>query len=144
MDLFEYQGKDFFARYGVPTSTGVLVRDPEAAVEAAREVGFPAVVKAQVQVGGRGKAGGVKLVRDEAEALEVATAILGMDIKGHTVHKVWVEHASDIAREYYVSFTLDRGVKQYLCLLSSEGGVEIGGGGKDQPRCDRARPHRSA
>jgi succinyl-CoA synthetase beta subunit len=125
VDLFEYQGKDFFARYGVPTSTGELVRDPDSAVAAARRVGFPAVIKAQVQVGGRGKAGGVKLVRDEAEAREVATAILGMDIKGHTVHKIWVEHASDIAREYYVSFTLDRGVKQYLCLLSSEGGVEI-------------------
>ncbi|WP_298209676.1 ADP-forming succinate--CoA ligase subunit beta [Ferrimicrobium sp.] len=125
MDLFEYQGKDFFARYGVPTSSGVLVRDPQAAVDAAAEVGFPAVIKAQVQVGGRGKAGGVKLVHNDAEALEVATAILGMDIKGHTVHKVWVEHASDIAKEYYVSFTLDRGVKQYLCLLSSEGGVEI-------------------
>jgi succinyl-CoA synthetase beta subunit len=125
VDLFEYQGKDFFRRFGVPTSTGRVARDKEAAAQAAVEVGFPAVIKAQVQVGGRGKAGGVKLVTTVEEAREVAGRILGMDIKGHTVHKVWVERASDIAKEYYVSFTLDRGAKQYLCLLSAEGGVEI-------------------
>jgi succinyl-CoA synthetase beta subunit len=125
VDLFEYQGKDFFRRFGVPTSTGMVVQDAEAAARAAAQVGFPAVIKAQVQVGGRGKAGGVKLVADEDEAREVAGRMLGMDIKGHTVRKVWVEHASDIAKEYYVSFTLDRGAKQYLCLLSAEGGVDI-------------------
>ncbi len=125
MDLFEYQGKQFFARYGIPVSDGEAVTDVEAAVAAADRVGYPVVVKAQVQVGGRGKAGGIKLASNAAEARQYATDIIGMDIKGHTVEVVWVEHASDIAEEYYASFTLDRSAKQYLGMLSAQGGVEI-------------------
>ncbi len=125
MDLFEYQGKQFFARYGIPVSDGEAVTDVEAAVAAADRVGYPVVVKAQVQVGGRGKAGGIKLASNADEARQYATDIIGMDIKGHTVEVVWVEHASDIAEEYYASFTLDRSAKQYLGMLSAQGGVEI-------------------
>ena len=125
MDLFEYQGKQFFARYGIPVSDGEAVTDVDAAVAAADRVGYPVVVKAQVQVGGRGKAGGIKLASNSDEARQYATDIIGMDIKGHTVEVVWVEHASDIAEEYYASFTLDRAAKQYLGMLSAQGGVEI-------------------
>ncbi|MBK5287043.1 MAG: ADP-forming succinate--CoA ligase subunit beta [Acidimicrobiia bacterium] len=125
MDLFEYQGKQFFARYGIPVSDGEAVTDVEAAVAAADRVGYPVVVKAQVQVGGRGKAGGIKLAANADEARRYATDIIGMDIKGHTVEVVWVEHASDISEEYYASFTLDRSAKQYLGMLSAQGGVEI-------------------
>ncbi len=125
MDLFEYQGKRFFSSYGIPTSKGEVVEEVEEAVRVAKEVGFPAVVKAQVQVGGRGKAGGIKLVNSEGEAEVAAQAILGMDIKGHLVKRVWIEHASDIDKEYYVSVTLDRGSKDHLILVSSQGGVEI-------------------
>ncbi len=125
MDLFEYQGKQFFARYGIPVSDGEAVTDVEAAVAAADRVGYPVVVKAQVQVGGRGKAGGIKLASNADEARQYATDIIGMDIKGHTVEVVWVEHASDISEEYYASFTLDRSAKKYLGMLSAQGGVEI-------------------
>lgn len=125
MDLFEYQGKKFFSAYGIPTSEGDVTENVEEAVSIARRVGFPAVVKAQVQVGGRGKAGGIRLVGTEDEAREAASAILGMDIKGHLVRRVWIEHASDIAKEYYVSVTLDRGAKDHLIMVSSQGGVEI-------------------
>ena len=125
MDLFEYQGKDFFARYGVPTSRGSVARTVPAAGDAADAVGYPAVVKAQVQVGGRGKAGGIKLVKSREEAERVAGEILGMSIKGHVVRKLWIERASDIEREYYASFTLDRGEKKYLLMVSAKGGVEI-------------------
>ncbi len=125
MDLFEYQGKDFFARYGVPTSTGGVATDAHSAAEIADRVGYPAMIKAQVQVGGRGKAGGVKMAKTHEEAEKVAANMLGMDIKGHTVRRVWVEKASDIVHEYYVSFTLDRGVRQNLCMLSAKGGIEI-------------------
>ncbi len=125
MDLFEYQGKQFFARYGIPVSAGEDVTTVDAAVAAADRVGYPVVVKAQVQVGGRGKAGGIKLAANADEARRYATDILGMDIKGHTVEVVWIEHASDIAEEYYASFTLDRSAKKYLGMLSAEGGVEI-------------------
>ncbi len=125
MDLFEYQGKQFFARYGIPVSDGEAVTNVDDAVAAADRVGYPVVVKAQVQVGGRGKAGGIKLASNADEAREYATAIIGMDIKGHTVEVVWIEHASDIAEEYYASFTLDRSAKQYLGMLSAQGGVEI-------------------
>lgn len=125
MDLFEYQGKQFFARYGIPVSAGEDVTTVDAAVAAAERVGYPVVVKAQVQVGGRGKAGGIKLAANADEARRYATDILGMDIKGHTVEVVWIEHASDIAEEYYASFTLDRSAKKYLGMLSAEGGVEI-------------------
>src|SRR5690349_24533558 len=125
MDLHEYQGKQFFASYGIPVSPGEAVTTVDDAVAAAERVGYPVVIKAQVQVGGRGKAGGVKLARDADEAREHAGNILGLDIKGHVVHRVWVEHASDIAEEYYASFTLDRAAKKYLGMLSAEGGVEI-------------------
>ena len=125
MDLFEYQGKQFFAQYGIPVSDGAPTSDVDEAVEIADRVGYPVVIKAQVHVGGRGKAGGVKLANNDDEAREHASNILGLDIKGHIVKVIWVEHASDIAEEYYASFTLDRGAKKYLGMLSAEGGVEI-------------------
>ena len=125
MDLFEYQGKQLFARYGIPVSAGEAVDKVDDAVAAADRVGYPVVVKAQVQVGGRGKAGGIKLAENADEVRTHASNILGMDIKGHIVRVVWIEHASDIAEEYYASFTLDRGVKQYLGMLSAQGGVDI-------------------
>jgi succinyl-CoA synthetase beta subunit len=125
VDLYEYQGKQYFARFGIPTSPGGTADTVEEAVEQAEGAGYPVVVKAQVKVGGRGKAGGIKLANDPGEARQAAQAILGMDIKGHTVHRLWVEHASDIAKEYYASFTLDRPAKLHLGMLSAEGGVEI-------------------
>ena len=125
MDLFEYQGKQYFARFGVPVSPGGVAVTPDEVVQWADRVGYPVVVKAQVQVGGRGKAGGIKLAATPEEARAHARAILGMDIKGHTVHRVWVEHASDIAKEYYASFTLDRGAKAHLAMVSARGGVDI-------------------
>ena len=125
MDLFEYQGKQLFARYGIPVSAGDVAETVDQAIAAAEAAGYPVVVKAQVQVGGRGKAGGVKLANDEAETRTHAGNILGLDIKGHVVKRVWVEHASDIAEEYYASFTLDRAAKKYLGMLSAQGGVEI-------------------
>ena len=125
MDLFEYQGKQYFARFGIPSSPGGIAETAEEAVEQAEQAGFPVVVKAQVKVGGRGKAGGIKLADSPAEVRAAATAILGMDIKGHTVHRVWIEHASDIEKEYYASFTLDRPAKLHLGMLSAAGGVEI-------------------
>ena len=125
MDLFEYQGKQFFASFGIPVSAGEAVDTVEDAVTAADRLGYPVVVKAQVQVGGRGKAGGVKLASNTEEAREHATNILGLDIKGHVVRRVWIEKASDISEEYYASFTLDRSAKQHLGMLSAQGGVEI-------------------
>ncbi|MHB1548881.1 MAG: ADP-forming succinate--CoA ligase subunit beta [Acidimicrobiales bacterium] len=125
MDLFEYQGKQYFARFGIPTSKGGVADTVDEAVAVADEVGYPVVVKAQVKVGGRGKAGGVKLANDAGEVRTHAGSILGLDIKGHVVHRLWVEHASDISREYYASFTLDRAAKRHLGMLSAEGGVEI-------------------
>jgi succinyl-CoA synthetase beta subunit len=125
VDLFEYQGKQYFARYGIPVSPGEVALTADEVVAAASRVGYPVVIKAQVQVGGRGKAGGIKLAGGEDEARAHAEAILGMDIKGHLVRRVWVEHASDIAREYYASFTLDRGAKKHLAMVSAKGGVDI-------------------
>ncbi len=125
MDLFEYQGKQFFARYGIPVSDGAPVDTVPEAVEVADRIGYPVVVKAQVQVGGRGKAGGIKLAENADEVRTHAGNILGMDIKGHTVKVLWIEVASDIAEEYYASFTLDRGAKLHLGMLSAQGGVEI-------------------
>jgi succinyl-CoA synthetase beta subunit len=125
VDLFEYQGKQLFARYGIPVSAGDVATTVDEAVAAADAAGYPVVVKAQVQVGGRGKAGGIKLAENADEVRTHAGAILGMDIKGHVVQRVWVEHASDIAEEYYASFTLDRSAKKYLGMLSAQGGVEI-------------------
>jgi len=125
VDLFEYQGKQYFARYDIPVSAGGPADTVDQAVVEADAAGYPVVVKAQVQVGGRGKAGGIKLANDAAEVREHAGNILGMDIKGHVVKRVWVEHASDISEEYYASFTLDRSAKKHLLMLSAQGGVEI-------------------
>jgi succinyl-CoA synthetase beta subunit len=125
VDLYEYQGKQYFARYDIPVSPGGVATTIDEAVAAAEAAGYPVVVKAQVQVGGRGKAGGIKLAGDASEVRAVAGTILGMDIKGHIVRRVWVEHASDIAEEYYASFTLDRAAKQHLLMLSAQGGVDI-------------------
>src|SRR5437660_3834808 len=125
MDLLEYQGKQLFARHGVPVSPGAPATTVDDAVRVADEIGYPVVVKAQVLIGGRGKAGGVKLAADAAEAREHATNILGLDIRGHTVRTLWIEHASDIASEYYASVLLDRSAKQPLVMFSVEGGVDI-------------------
>ena len=125
MDLFEYQGKQYFARYNIPVSAGGVALTVEQAVEQAELAKYPVVIKAQVQVGGRGKAGGIKLANNVDEVRMHAKNILGMDIKGHIVKRIWVEHASDIAEEYYASFTLDRSAKRHLLMLSAQGGVEI-------------------
>ncbi|HME05280.1 MAG TPA: ADP-forming succinate--CoA ligase subunit beta [Solirubrobacteraceae bacterium] len=125
MDLLEYQGKQLFARHGLRVSSGEAVTTVKDAVRAADEVGYPVVVKAQVLIGGRGKAGGVKLAANAEEVREHATNILGMDIRGHTVRTLWIEHASDIASEYYASVLLDRSAKQPLVMFSVEGGVDI-------------------
>jgi succinyl-CoA synthetase beta subunit len=133
VDLFEYQGKQFFASFGIPVSPGEAVDTVEDAVAAADRLGYPVVIKAQVQVGGRGKAGGVKLASDTDEAREHASNILGLDIKGHVVRRVWIEKASDISEEYYASFTLDRAAKQHLGMLSAQGGVEIEAVAEENP-----------
>jgi succinyl-CoA synthetase beta subunit len=125
MDLLEYQGKQLFARHGLRVSSGKAVKTVDEAAQAAAEIGYPVVVKAQVLIGGRGKAGGVKLAADESELREHAAAILGMDIRGHTVHTLWIEQASEIASEYYASVLLDRSAKLPLVMFSTEGGVEI-------------------
>jgi len=125
MDLYEYQGKELFRRFGIPVSEGRLATTPEEARAAAEEIGGPVVVKAQVLTGGRGKAGGVKLADDPQDAEEKARDILGLDINGHVVRKLWIESASEIAKEYYLSITFDRGEKQPLFMLTTQGGVEI-------------------
>jgi len=125
MDLYEHQGKELFARHGVNVSAGKLAFTPEEAEAAARELGGMTVVKAQVHAGGRGKAGGVKLAKDPAEAKARAEDILGLDIKGHVVRRLWIEDASDIDREYYFSINFDRTEKSVLLMLSTEGGMDI-------------------
>ena len=125
MDLLEHQGKTYFARFGIPVSTGGVASTVDEAVSRADDAGYPAVVKAQVHVGGRGKAGGVRVVADGAEARQAASDILGMSIKGHVVRTVLVERATDIAAEYYASFTLDRSARLHLGMLSAQGGVDI-------------------
>ncbi|MFF2366927.1 ADP-forming succinate--CoA ligase subunit beta [Streptomyces sp. NPDC058122] len=126
MDLFEYQARDLFAKHGVPVLAGEVIDTPEAAREATERLGGKSVVKAQVKVGGRGKAGGVKLAATPDEAVARATDILGMDIKGHTVHKVMIaETAPEIVEEYYVSYLLDRTNRTFLAMASVQGGVEI-------------------
>ncbi|MDQ6874707.1 MAG: ADP-forming succinate--CoA ligase subunit beta [Actinomycetota bacterium] len=125
MDLFEYQARDLFAAHGVPVLRGEVAETAEQARAAAERIGGPVVVKAQVKTGGRGKAGGVKLAATPDEAQQVAGDILGMDIKGHTVHRVLVAEASDIAAEYYFSFLLDRSNRTFLAMASREGGMEI-------------------
>jgi succinyl-CoA synthetase beta subunit len=125
MDLFEYQGKQYFARYDIPVSPGDATDSVDEAVAIADRIGYPVVVKAQVKVGGRGKAGGIQLADNAEEVRKHATNILGMDIKGHIVHIIWIERSSDIKKEYYASFTLDRPNKKHLGMLSAQGGVEI-------------------
>jgi succinyl-CoA synthetase beta subunit len=125
VDLFEYQGRELFARHGLPVLSGGVAQTPQEAAAIAEQVGRQVVVKAQVKVGGRGKAGGVKLADTVAEATARATDILGMDIKGHTVHKVMVTEAADIAQEYYFSYLLDRSNRTFLSIASVAGGVEI-------------------
>ncbi len=125
MDLYEHQARDVFDTYGVPVPRGAVADTAAEAAQRATELGGPVVVKAQVKTGGRGKAGGVKLARSPEEAQTTAAAILGMDIKGHTVHRVLVTEASNIAEEYYLSFLLDRSNRTFLAMASAEGGVEI-------------------
>ena len=125
MDLFEYQARDLFAKHGVPVLAGAVAETPEEARAAAERLGGRVVVKAQVKTGGRGKAGGVKLADDPADAEEKAGQILGMDIKGHTVHRVLLAPTADIAEEYYVSFLLDRANRTFLAMASVEGGMDI-------------------
>jgi succinyl-CoA synthetase beta subunit len=125
VDLYEYQGKELFGRFGIPVSEGRLAQTPDEARAAAEELGGPVVVKAQVLTGGRGKAGGIQLADGPDEAAEHAGAILGMDINGHVVRRLWIEQASEIAREYYLSLTFDRGAKQALFMFTKEGGIDI-------------------
>src|SRR5213595_1788859 len=125
MDLYEYQGKELFKRFGIPVSEGRLATSPAEARAAAEELGGQVVVKAQVLIGGRGKAGGIKLADDPADAERKAEEILGLDIRGHVVRQLWIERASEIANEQYLSVTLDRGEKQPLLMFTTEGGVEI-------------------
>ncbi len=125
MDLLEYQGKQLFARHGVPVPSGKPARTLEEAVAASDEIGYPCVVKAQVQIGGRGKLGGIKVCADRDEARVNAEAILGMDIRGLTVHEVWIEAASQIDSEYYASVVFDRSAKAPLVMLSTKGGMDI-------------------
>src|SRR5204863_6782232 len=133
VDLFEYQGKQYFARFDIPVSAGGVADTVDEAVAAADTAGYPVVVKAQVQVGGRGKAGGIQLANNADEVRTHAGNILGMDIKGHVVRRLWVEHASDIAKEYYASFTLDRAAKKHLGMVSAKGGVEIEAVAEEDP-----------
>ena len=125
MDLYEYQGKELFARFGIPTSQGRLATSPEEARQAAEEIGGRIVVKAQVLTGGRGKAGGIKLAETPEEAEARAAEILGLDIRGHVVRRLWIERASEIAKEYYLSITFDRGEKKPLFMLTTQGGIDI-------------------
>jgi succinyl-CoA synthetase beta subunit len=125
VDLYEYQGKQLFARFGIPVSEGAVATTPAEARAAAEQLGDAVMVKAQVLVGGRGKAGGIKYAATPDDAEQHAQAILGLDIRGHTVRRVWIERASDIEREYYFSITFDRGAKRPLLMLTTEGGIEI-------------------
>jgi len=125
MDLYEYQGKQLFAKFGIPVSEGRVATTPEEARAAAEALGGPVVVKAQVLTGGRGKAGGVKLADDPDDAEQKARDIIGLDIRGHVVKTLWIERASDIAKEYYLSVTFDRGAKKPLFMFTTQGGVEI-------------------
>lgn len=135
MDLFEYQARDLFAKHGVPVLAGEVIDTPEAAREATERLGGKSVVKAQVKVGGRGKAGGVKLAATPDEAVARATDILGMDIKGHTVHKVMIaETAPEILEEYYVSYLLDRTNRTFLAMASVAGGMDIEQVAEETPR----------
>ena len=133
MDLLEYQGKQLFARHGIPVPDGRPANTLHEAVEAADAVGFPCVVKAQVQIGGRGKAGGIKVAKDREELRTHASAILGMDIKGFKVHEVWIEEASNIEAEYYTSIVFDRAAKAPFIMLSTKGGMDIEAVAEEDP-----------
>ena len=137
MDLLEYQGKQLFAKHGVPVPEGRPAKTVDAAVAAADELGYPCVIKAQVLIGGRGKAGGIKLAKDRAEAEAHAGAILGMDIKGFTVHELYVEKASDIAEEHYAAFVLDRSAKKPMAMLSKMGGMDVEAIAEEDPEAMR-------
>ncbi len=140
LDLYEYQGKQLLASHGIPIPSGEVAETPEQARAAALRIGGRVVVKAQVQIGGRGKAGGIKLAETPEEAEAHARAILGMDIRGHVVHRLWIEGASDIAKEYYASVTFDRGEKKPLIMLSAVGGMDIEEVARTQPEA-LARTH---
>ncbi len=133
MDLLEYQGKQLFARHGVPVPSGRPATTIEHAVAAADDIGYPCVVKAQVQIGGRGKAGGIKVAVDGPEAQQHALAILGMDIRGLTVHELWIEEASEIDAELYASVIFDRSAKAPLVMLSTKGGMDIEAVAEEDP-----------
>ena len=134
MDLYEYQARDLFEKHGVPVLRGIVAENPEQASQAAAELGTPVVaVKAQVKIGGRGKAGGVKIAKSPEEAAQHAEKILGMDIKGHTVRKVMLAEGADIAEEYYFSILLDRSERRYLVMCSREGGMDIETLAKERP-----------
>ena len=140
MDLLEYQGKQVFAKHGVPVPDGRHADTPKAAREAAEAMGFPVVVKAQVQIGGRGKAGGIKVANNADEAEAHADAILGMDIRGLKVQEVWIERASEIETEYYAAIVFDRSAKKPLVMLSTHGGMDIEEVPKGGDRADPRRP----
>ncbi len=133
MDLLEYQGKQLFARHGIPVPTGGPATSVDEAAAVANEIGYPCVVKAQVQIGGRGKAGGIKVANDEDEGRAHAEAILGMDIRGLTVHELWIEGASQIEAEYYASIVFDRSAKAPLVMLSTKGGMDIEAVAEEDP-----------
>jgi succinyl-CoA synthetase beta subunit len=133
MDLLEYQGKQLFARHGVPVPRGGYASTLQEALDVADGIGYPVVVKAQVQIGGRGKAGGIKVAQDRDEVAAHAEAILGMDIRGLTVRELWIEEASDIASEYYASFVFDRAAKATLAMLSTKGGMDIEAVAEEDP-----------
>src|ERR1700749_965554 len=133
MDLHEYQGKQLFARHGGPVPDGQPARTVDDAVAAAEAIGYPCAIKAQVQIGGRGKLGGIKIANDRAEAEQHARAILGMDIRGLTVHELWIEGASQIASEYYASVVFDRSAQAPLVMLSTKGGMDIEQVAEDDP-----------
>src|SRR3954454_9834655 len=133
MDLLEYQGKQLLARHGVPVPEGIAATSLEEATQAAADIGYPCVIKAQVLIGGRGKAGGIKVAHSAEEAKEHSEAILGMDIRGLTVHELWVEEASDIAAEYYASIVFDRSARAPLVMLSTRGGMDIEAVAEEDP-----------
>jgi succinyl-CoA synthetase beta subunit len=137
MDLLEYQGKQLFKKHEVPVPDGAHAASVREAVEAAEELGFPVVIKAQVQIGGRGKAGGIKLANDRDEAEEHATAILGMDIRGFTVHELYVERASEIDEEYYAAIVFDRAAKKPMAMLSRMGGMDVEAVAEQDPEAMR-------
>jgi succinyl-CoA synthetase beta subunit len=137
MDLLEYQGKQLFSKHGVPVPEGRYAATVEEAVAAAEQIGYPVVIKAQVQIGGRGKAGGIKVASDAAEAEQHAQAILGMDIRGFTVHELWVEQASELDEEYYAAIVFDRSAKQPMAMLSRMGGMDVEAVAEQDPEAMR-------